>query len=92
MLRIALGANPAQAVWTAGASGVRLTILGVLVGALVAYGLGRIMQSLIFGVTAFDPFVIAALLLTMTLLAVTASFVPARRVGRLDPAEVLREA
>jgi ABC-type antimicrobial peptide transport system permease subunit len=90
-LRMALGATPGGAVWTAGAAGVRLTVLGLVVGAVAAVGVSRIMEHLIWGIAPYDPAILAALLFILTILAATASFVPAARVARMDPAEVLRE-
>lgn len=90
-LRMALGATPAQAVWTTGLSGVRLTGLGMLVGAVVAVGASRLVRSLVWGIEPWDPPTVFALILTLTLLAATASFLPAARIGRLDPARVLSE-
>ena len=91
-LRMALGAAPSQAVWSAGAGGLRLTMLGVLLGGVLSYVASGVMQNLLFGVTPADPVVAVGLFGLMSLLAVTASFVPAGRVGRLDPAMVLRDA
>jgi predicted permease len=91
-LRMALGAKPAQAVWSAGSGGVRLTMTGVLLGGALSYGVSGVLRNLVFGVSPADPVVALALFGLMTLLAVSASFVPAGRVGRLDPARVLRDA
>jgi predicted permease len=91
-LRMALGAAPSQAVWSAGSGGLRLTMTGVLLGAVSSYAVSGVMRNLVFGVTPDDPLVAGGLLVLMTLLALTASFLPAVRVGRLDPALVLRDA
>ena len=91
-LRMALGARPSQAVWSAGSGGLRLTLTGLLVGAGLSYAIAGVMRNLVFGVTPYDPVVAGVLFGLMTLLALTASFVPAGRVGRLDPARVLRDA
>ena len=64
--------------------------LGLGAGILLAIGLGRVMESQLFGVEAWDPATLAsagALLLGATL---AASYVPARRAARLDPVEVLK--
>lgn len=90
-LRMALGASPAEAVWTAGIGGVRLTALGLVLGAVGAIGVSRIMERLIFGIAPYDLATVGGLLATLALLAATASFLPAARVGRMDPARVLRE-
>jgi predicted permease len=91
-LRMALGATPGNAVWTAGASGLRLTAYGLLVGSFAAIGVSRITQHLVWGVTPGDPLTLAVLLGILALFAGAASFVPAARVGRMDPASILRES
>jgi predicted permease len=90
-LRMALGATPGQAVWTAGIGGLRLTSFGLVAGAVAAVGVSRIMEHLIWGIAPYDPVTVVGLLAALALLAATASFVPAARVGRMDPARVLRE-
>jgi predicted permease len=90
-LRMALGATPVQTVWSTGLSGVLLTFLGLLLGCAVAVPVGRIMVSLVYGVTPFDPFAMAFLVGLLALFSAVASFVPAARIGRTDPAEILRE-
>lgn len=90
-LRMALGSTPGQAVWSAGLSGVRLTALGLIVGAFAAVGVARAIERLVWGVQPYDPGTLAALLAVLATLASVASFVPAARVGRLEPARILRE-
>lgn len=91
-LRMALGATPGRAVWTAGASGLRLTAYGLLAGSIAAVGVSRIMQHLVWGVTPGDPLTLAVLVGILALFAGAASFLPAARVGRMDPATILRES
>jgi predicted permease len=90
-LRMALGSTPGGAVWAAGASGLRLTGYGLVVGAIAAVGVSRLMEHLVWGVTPGDPPTLVALLAILSLFAAAASFVPAARVGRMDPAAILRE-
>lgn len=90
-LRMALGATPGRAVWTAGTGGVRLTLLGLAVGAVLAVAVARLMVHLVWGVTPYDPMTLAGLVGVLALLSAVASFVPAARVGRMDPARILRE-
>ncbi len=90
-LRMALGATPSAAIWKAGASGVRLSVMGLVLGAGLAVVAGRLMVALIYGITPYDPMAILAILAVLALFTGLSSFVPAARVGRMDPAEILRE-
>jgi hypothetical protein len=89
-LRMALGADPSQAIWTAASGGFRLTMLGVLLGGVFSVGLSGVIESLLFGVTARDPVVSVGLVIAMLIFGLAATLVPAVRIGRLDPALVLR--
>lgn len=91
-LRMALGSSPGRAVWAVGIGGVRLALAGLAVGVVVAIGVGRVIQGMIWGITPYDPATLAALVVVLATLAGVASFVPAARVSRMDPARVLREA
>jgi ABC-type antimicrobial peptide transport system permease subunit len=90
-LRMALGATPAAAVWNAAADGIRLAVLGLALGALLCVGLSRVMTSMIWGVAPFDPLVLGGLSAGVLALASAASLIPAGRVGRMDPARILKE-
>jgi predicted permease len=90
-LRMALGSSPGRAVWTVGATGVRLTLVGLVVGAAASIAVARIMVHLVYGVTPYDPATLGVLLTLLALLAAVASFLPAARVGRMHPADILRE-
>lgn len=91
-LRMALGSTPGRAVWAVGSGGMRLAAVGLVFGGVLAVGVGRIMEGLIFGTTPFDPATVSSLVVVLGLLAAVASFVPAFRVSRMDPSRVLREA
>jgi len=90
-LRMALGATPGRAVWATGLGGVRLTLLGLALGSILASFVSRIMVHMIYGIAPYDPLTLAALLAILALFTGSASFIPAARVGRLDPARILRE-
>lgn len=90
-LRMALGATPARAVWTTALDGIRLTLLGLVLGGVLCVGIGRVITGLIWGITPHDPVALGGLLAAILLLAAVASLVPAARVGRIDPATILRE-
>ena len=90
-IRMALGAQTRDVLKLVIGQGMRLTLIGVVIGLIAAYGLTRLIANLLFGVSATDPatFAVAAAVLAMA--ALLASYLPARRAARLDPAAVLRE-
>jgi hypothetical protein len=89
-LRLALGAPPASLVRLVLGRSLALAGLGLAVGLAAALALGRWLQGLLFGISPRDPFTLAAVTLVLLLAAVAASYGPARRASRLDPARVLR--
>ena len=89
-IRMALGAEPGRLARKVVGEGARLTMVGLIVGAIGAAAGTRLLSALLFGVSAMDPttFIVAAALLTGV--ALIASWVPARRATRIDPAIALR--
>jgi putative ABC transport system permease protein len=84
-IRQALGAQSRDVLKLVLAQGVKLALLGVGLGLAAAFGLTRLMKTLLFGVSATDPLtfvVIALLLLAVTLIA---CWLPARRATKVDP-------
>ena len=65
-------------------------LAGLALGAAAAYGLGRLVASLLYGVGATDPATFAAVAALLLCASVLASWVPARKASRIDPARVLR--
>jgi len=89
-VRLALGATSRQVIGLVLADSARMLAIGVTAGVLFAIGAGRVLTSLIDSVQGIDP---AALTATVGLLAVTAfaaTWLPARRAGRVDAATALR--
>lgn len=89
-IRLALGAQTRDVLSLVLGQGLRLALIGISIGLAGAYALTRLMASLLFGVSATDPttfFVIAALL---TVVALLASYIPARRATKVDPIVALR--
>jgi len=65
-------------------------LIGIGAGAVAAIAAGRVMERLVFGVSASDPLTLVVVSGTLALVALMASLVPAYRASRLDPSEVLR--
>jgi putative ABC transport system permease protein len=89
-IRIALGARGVDVVRLVVGYGVRLAAIGVVVGALAAGVLTRLLSSLLQGVEATDPLTFAATAVVLAGVAVFASWMPAQRAVRVDPAQTLR--
>lgn len=89
-VRVALGARGSDVFRMVLRKGFSLAGIGVVLGLAIAFGTTRLLSSLLFGVSATDPwiFVIDALLLIAV--ALVACYVPARRATRIDPLEALR--
>ena len=89
-VRIALGAHPSQVSWLVIGSGMRLAVLGVVVGVGAALAGRSVLTALLYEVTPTDPLVLAAVSVTLLGAAAAASWLPARRATTVSPAEVLR--
>src|ERR1700681_689213 len=89
-LRMALGAQRGDVMRLILGQGLRLTVLGLGLGILVALGLMRVLVSLLFDVRAYDPSTYTAVTLLLTGVAVLACYIPARRAMRVDPMVALR--
>jgi putative ABC transport system permease protein len=89
-IRMALGADRGRirnlVVW----QGMQLTIVGVIVGAGAAFGLTRLIASLLFGVKTWDPIVFVTVPVVLAAVALLAVWLPANRASRLDPMAALR--
>jgi predicted permease len=88
-IRTALGAGTMDVVRLVVIEGMTPTIVGIAAGAVAALGSARILEKLVFGVSASDPLTLAAVAAALALVALLASLVPAFRASRLDPLNVL---
>jgi predicted permease len=88
-VRAALGATPRALVRISLRDGMRQTAAGLAIGAVAALMLTRLMQGMIYGVTTSDPVTFVLALVITGAVAMAASYLPARRAGRVDPASAL---
>jgi putative ABC transport system permease protein len=90
-IRVALGARRGDVVGMLVGQGLRLVALGIVLGLAGAWAVGRLMRSLVFGVSTADAASFAAVVALLAAAALVACYVPARRASRTDPISVLRE-
>jgi putative ABC transport system permease protein len=89
-IRLALGAQAAHVKNMVVFQGMRLAIVGVVVGLGAAFWLARLISTFLFGVTARDPLVFAGVPALLALVALVAVWIPARRASKVDPIIALR--
>ncbi len=89
-VRLAIGATPADVVRLFVREGAGLTLVGVACGLAGAVAVTRTLSSLLFGVTTTDPVTFTAVAGTLAIVALLASYLPARRAARVDPMTALR--
>ena len=89
-IRIALGARGADILRLVFANAMVTTLVGIAIGLAAAFSLTRLLQSLLYQVSATDPFVFAMIPILLLLVAVIATYIPARRAMNVDPIEALR--
>jgi putative ABC transport system permease protein len=89
-IRMALGAKSSQVLCLTLRQGMRLVILGSLIGVAAALALTRLMRSLLYEVSAADPLTFAAVALLLALAALVACYIPARRAAKVEPTVALR--
>ena len=90
-IRLALGAEPSSVVFLVLGRGMALTAAGIVVGAVLAIAAMRMETGLLVGVSPADPVAIAGSALFLGAVALLASYLPARRATKVDPAVTLRE-
>jgi putative ABC transport system permease protein len=89
-IRIALGATQRNILSLVVQQGMALALAGVAIGLIGAFLLTRLIRSLLFGVAATDPVTFVGIALLLGLVALLASYLPARRAARVDPLVALR--
>jgi putative ABC transport system permease protein len=89
-IRMALGGAPRDVLLLVVGQGMRLAVLGLVLGIVVALATTRVMTDLLFGVQARDPLTFVGIALLLSGVAFVASWLPARRAVRTDPTKALR--
>ena len=90
-IRIALGSTIRNAMIHTGEPGVRAAALGLVLGLILCAGTLRAMRSVLYGIGVYDLPTILAVVLTLAIVTLIATTVPALRVARIDPAQTLRD-
>ena len=90
-VRMALGAEPSKVFQLVVSQGFRLSLIGIGCGLVAAFGLTKLMKTMLVGVRASDPVTYVAMVLLFLLIAALSSWIPARRAAALDPVKALRE-
>lgn len=89
-IRMALGARRSQVLSLVIGKGLRINLVGVIAGWIVAFQIARLLPNQLFGVSAFDPATFTMTAVLLTAVALLASYVPARRAVNLDPVKACR--
>ena len=90
-LRMALGSTPRGIVAHLMRSGARLGAIGLAIGLAGAFGVALSMRSLLYGLSAHDPFTFVAVPLALMLVVAAATYLPARRAAKLNPVAALKQ-
>ncbi len=89
-IRMALGATQQSVAWMVLREILGMLAAGLVVGLIAAYGIGRVIESLLFGVKASDPFVYAIAAALLAAVALLAGWLPSRKAASVDPMVALR--
>ena len=89
-VRMAVGAQRHQILWMVLLESLVVSLAGIIIGLPIAFGSGRLLRSMLFDLTPGDPITFVCALLGLTLVALVASLIPARRAASVDPMVALR--
>jgi putative ABC transport system permease protein len=90
-IRMALGARRGDVMRLVLAQGAKISAAGIVIGSAASLGLTRLLANLLYSVSAFDPATFAVVAFLLALIAMLASYIPARRTLRVDPLIALRQ-
>ena len=90
-VRLACGAEPGKMIAMVLREALILTAIGLAIGLPLAIGVGKTLRAFLFGAQPVDPVTLAASCMVLTMVALLAAYVPARRASRIDPIAALRE-
>jgi putative ABC transport system permease protein len=89
-IRIAIGANPARVRRMVLGQGLRFTLIGIAVGSILSLAAVRVLRAWMYEMSVYDAPTFAAVSLLLGIVALVASWLPARRASRVDPVQALR--
>jgi putative ABC transport system permease protein len=89
-VRMALAATRQDILQLFGVQGLRMVVIGVVLGLLIAAAASHVLSSLLFGVRAADPLSFAVVLLVLGAIAAVAIWIPARKATQVEPMQALR--
>ena len=89
-VRVALGAQPRRIMDLVLRQGARLALAGVAIGIAGGLGVAQLLKSLLYGVKPTDPVAFTSVAVLLTVVALLACYIPARRAMRVDPVRALR--
>jgi macrolide transport system ATP-binding/permease protein len=89
-IRVALGATRIQVLWLVMRQVAAMASTGLIIGVLAAFGLSRLVASLLYGVSANDPMAIGSAIVTLLIAVAAAAYFPARSAARIQPIVALR--
>jgi putative ABC transport system permease protein len=90
-VRMALGAERGDILRLIVLQGLRLSVVGIVIGVVAAFGLGRVITAMLVGVKPTDPATFAGVTVVFLAISTLAAWIPARRASILDPTKALRE-
>lgn len=90
-VRMALGAERGDILRLIVLQGLRLSVVGIIIGVVAAFGLGRVITAMLVGVKPTDPATFASVTVVFLAISTLAAWIPARRASILDPTKALRE-